>query len=81
MIPTGATGKAFVSELAFLIQSFADGSAIEPFVLKTLMVMLALLLQKPQVYFKLDSHLVRSCFHRRLDLWLKGSLKLCSIRG
>ena len=39
LIPTGASGKAFVSELAFLIQSFADGLAIEPFALKALMVM------------------------------------------
>ena len=45
MVPTGGTGKAFVSELALLIQSFADGAAIEPFALKALMVMPVLLLQ------------------------------------
>ena len=71
-VPTGSTGRAFVAELAHLIQSFADGAAIEPFVLKSLMVMPALLLQKPSVDSKLDTHLLRSCLQRRLDLWLKG---------
>ena len=42
MVLTGSTGKAFVSELALLIQSFADGATNEPFAL----VMPALLLQK-----------------------------------
>ena len=68
----GSTGKAFVSELALLIQSFADGAVIEPFTLKALMVMPVLLLQKPKTDSKLDSHLLRSCLQRRLDLWLKG---------
>ena len=72
MIPTDATGKAFVSELAFLIQSFADGSAIEPFALKALMVIPTLLLQKPKVDSKLYSRLVRSCLQKHLGLWLKG---------
>ena len=71
-IPTGSTGRAFVAELAHLIQSFADGAAIEPFVLKALMVMPALLLQKPSVDSKLDTHLLRSCLQHRLDLWLNG---------
>ena len=70
-VPTGSTGKAFVSELALLIQSF-DGAAIEPFALKVLMVMPALLLQKPKFDSKLDSHLVCSCLQRHLDLWLNG---------
>ena len=51
MVPTGSTGKAFVLELALLIQSFVDGAAIEPFALKALMVMPALLLQKPKFDF------------------------------
>ena len=72
MVPTGSTGKAFVSELALLIQSYADGAAIAPFALKALMVMPALLLQKPKFDSKLDSRLVRSCLQRRLDLWLNG---------
>ena len=42
------------------------------FVLKALMVMPALLLQKPNVDSKLDSRLLRSCLQRRLDFWLKG---------
>ena len=72
MVPTGSTGKAFVSELALLIQSYADGAAIEPFALKALMVMPALLLQKPKFDSKLDSRLVRSCLQRHLALWLNG---------
>ena len=72
MVPTGSTGKAFVSELALLIQSFADYAAIEPFALKALMVMPTLLLQKPKFDSKLDSRLVRSCLQRLLDLWLNG---------
>ena len=72
MVPTGSTGKAFVLELALLIQSFADGAAIEPFTLKAVMVMPALLLQKPKFDSKLDSRLVHSCLQRRPDLWLKG---------
>ena len=69
MVPTGSTGKAVVSALALLIQSFADGAAIEPFALKALMVMPALLLQKPKFDSKLGSHLVCSCLQRLLDLW------------
>ena len=72
MVPTGSTGKAFVSELALLIQSFTDGTATEPFALKALMAMPALLLQKPKFDSKLDSRLVCFCLQRRLDLWLNG---------
>ena len=72
MVPTDSTGKAIISETAHLIQSFADSAAIEPFTLKALMVIPALLLQKPKFYSKLDSRLVRSCLQRHLDLWLNG---------
>ena len=43
--------------------------------MKALMVMPALILQKPKADSKLDSHLVCSCLQRHLDLWLKGEFE------
>ena len=71
-VPSGNLGKSFVSELASLLHSFSDQSALEPFALKAAMLIPNLLLQKPHNESKLSFQVVRSCLQRQLDLWLKG---------
>ena len=71
-LPTCSNGKAFVTELAHLIQFTADGAAIEPIALNTLMVMSALFLQKPNANYELDAQLLCSCLQWHLNLWFKG---------
>ena len=55
-IPSGKNGKAFVSELARLFRSFAEGTALESVALKAAMVMPHLLLQKPSRKSKAKDH-------------------------
>ena len=47
LVPTGNAGKRFIKEMTRLINSWLDTTAIKPVALKALMVMPALLLQKP----------------------------------
>ena len=46
-IPSGASGKLFVSELARLYQAHADSSSLECITMKVTAVMQILVLQKP----------------------------------
>ena len=52
LLPSGKAGKAFISELARLYQSYADNSTLECIVLKAGSVMQSLLLQKPHAKLK-----------------------------
>ena len=72
-VPTGATGKAFISELARLFQSYADGSSLESITMKTTTISQILLLQKPSWKSKSKEHVIY--LQRRLDLWLKGDIQ------
>lgn len=66
-IPNNSTGKAFVSELARLLQVFVDSRGTDNEALYSFMIMPALLLQKPHDkcnYREAGQHL-----GRRLDLW------------
>ena len=71
MVPTGASGKKFVNEIAkwlnFWNQESDDYMAIA---LKVVMVMPAILLQKPS--FKSTSKEHSQCLERRLGQWEKG---------
>ena len=62
-IPSGSSGKKFVSELAQLFQAFADASALESVALKAAMTLPALVLQKPHAKSKVREHI--SCLDRR----------------
>ena len=80
LVPDDTTGKAFVTQLAHLLQSLADGSAIET-LLKALLVMPALLMQNTNVDSKLDSLLLCSCLQQHLDLWLEVEFMALFMRG
>ena len=72
-VPSGASGKEFVGELARLLQAFAEGSALESIALTTAMVMPALLLQKPHSKSKSKEH--TECLRRRMTAWKEGDIE------
>ena len=73
LIPSGAAGKDFVSELARLLQAYADESSLERIALKACMVMQVILLQKPSPRSKAKDH--AACLQRRLEMWRNGDIK------
>ena len=71
-VPSGASGKHFVAELARLFEAFAAGSAFEAFAMKAAMTLPTLMLQKPHTKSKACDHI--SCPKPRLTLWEKGDI-------
>ena len=71
-VPSGASGKRFVGELARLFEAFAAESAFEAFALKAAMTLPAMVLQKSHAKSKSRDHV--SCLQRRLALWDKGDI-------
>ena len=55
-VPSGKAGKGFVTELARLIRAYAETSSLEAIALKAVMVMPALLLQKPSRTSRAKDH-------------------------
>jgi len=53
-LPSGKSGKSFVSEVFHLFNAYAKGSALECVALKTVMIMPVLLLQRP--YYRSKNH-------------------------
>ena len=72
-VPSGSSGKAFVSELARLFQAYADSSSLECIAMKAITVIQIVLLQKPSRTSKSKDHVKH--LQRRLDLWLQGDLE------
>ena len=66
LLPSGATGKAFIREITRLLQAFAEGSVMECIALKASFVMQILLIQKPSQKSKSRDHVTH--LKRRLDL-------------
>ena len=79
LVPSGSTGKAFVSEVACLFQAYGDSSSLESIAMKTITVLRALLLQKPSHSSKSGDHVTH--LQRRLDLWLKGDIQALTDEG
>jgi len=71
-VPHGASGKAFVRELARLFLAVGEDSALESIALKALFVASALLLQKPSRTSKNSDHV--RLLDQRLKLWKDGDL-------
>ena len=71
-VPSGKAGKAFVSELARLFRSYADGSAFESIALTAAMILSQLLLQKPSTKSKAHEHL--KCLAWHLEIWKAGDI-------
>ena len=67
MLPTGNCGKQYIQELTRLINAWVDESSLKEISLKAIMVMPALLLQKPSRESKAKDH--------KEALWEKGDLK------
>ena len=72
LLPTGKSGKKFIREITRLVNSWIDQTALRPIALKAIMVMPALLLQKPSRTSKSKDHL--AALSRRLDLWEQGNI-------
>ena len=70
--PSGKAGKAFVLEMARLLNAYAEGSAMEGIALKALMIMSHLLLEKPSAKSKSKDH--ANHLERRLHAWKEGHL-------
>ena len=74
LIPSGAAGKGFASELPRLLQAYADESSLECIALKACMVMQqVILLQKPNPRSKAKDH--AACLQRRLEMWKNGDIE------
>ena len=73
MLPTGNCGKQYIQELTQLINAWVDESCLKEISLKAIMIMPALLLQKPSKESKAKDH--KDGLTRRLVLWEKGDLK------
>jgi hypothetical protein len=71
-VPSGIAGKAFVGEIAQLLNAFANALALEAVAFKTTMVMPALLLQKSHRKSKAKKH--ASHLSRRLTMWNSGKV-------
>ena len=71
-IPTGKAGKNFVSEMARLFQSYAEGSQIESFSLTAAMILPSLILQKPFPGSKTKEHV--KCVERHMIEWRDGDI-------
>lgn len=68
LLPSGTAGKKFIKELTRMIDIWnSDYSPLKEIALKAMMVMPALLLQKPSYKSKAKDH--SACLARRLELW------------
>ena len=72
LLPTGKSGRNFILELTRLINAWVDNSAMKDISLKMIMIMPALLLQKPSRTSKSKDH--SKALERRLSLWEEGRL-------
>ena len=72
LLPTGKVGKKFIREIIRLINCWIDKTALKPIALKSIMVMPALLLQKPSRTSKSKDHFL--ALTRRIELWEKGNI-------
>ena len=72
-VPSGSSGRAFVSELARLFQAYADSSSLECIAMKATTVMQILLLQKPSRTSKSKDHVAH--LQRRMELWSDGDIQ------
>ena len=79
LTPSGKAGKMFFSELARLFRAYGEGSALEFIALKAVMIMPALLLQKPHCSSKASEH--ATCLQCRLISWKEGDIDTLICEG
>ena len=73
LVPSGATGKEFILEMAKFFQAYADGSILESIAMTAAMPIPSLLLQKPYKKSKAKEHV--ECLKRRLKAWKEGDFE------
>ena len=71
-LPSENSGKKFICETTRLVNAWVEDSAMKPISLTAIMVMPALLLQKPSRTSKSKDHI--ESLSRRFELWQKGDL-------
>ena len=79
LVPSGSAGNSFVQELARLLQAFTDGSSLECVSMKAVIILQALVLQKPSRTSKTRDHI--SHLKRRMELWKAGNLNEILLEG
>ena len=79
VVSSGNACSSHVSELARLLQAFADGSSIESVCMKAVTILQVLALQKPSRTSKTRDHIRH--LKRRLDLWKEGNLDEILLEG
>ena len=72
-LPRGRIGSAFVRELSRLIEAYSDDTVLESIAMKAVMVMPALLLQRPYPKSRAKDH--SRVLEDRLLKWTKGDLE------
>jgi hypothetical protein len=79
LVPTGAIGQQFIEEVSKTVNYFTSSSALEEVALTMVMIMPALLLQKPSKKSKTKEHKVY--LEKRLKWWVNGDLDLLVREG
>ncbi len=72
LVPSGKAGKQFVSEITSGVNMFVSQSSMEEVAMMILMIMPALLLQKPEKKSKTRDHIKYP--EKRLAWWKDGDL-------
>ena len=73
LLPSGASGKLFIEEMTKVVTLFTSGSSKDSLAMVLLMIMPALLLQKPSKRSKSALHV--EVLKRRLEKWQEGDLE------
>ena len=73
LVPSGSSGKAFVRELARLLRTLTEGSALAPVAMTAIITMPHLLLQKPTPKSRSKDHKLH--LDRWLGLWKSGNIE------
>ena len=71
-LPSGKSGRAFVSEVCHLYNAYVNGSALECVAMKAVMIMPVLLLQRP--HHRSKNHESIAHLIRRLAAWCSGDI-------
>ena len=72
LLPKGAAGKQYIREITRLINAWVEDSPLKPVSMKAIMVMPALLLQKPNKKSKSKDH--KMALERRMQQWEDGKI-------
>ena len=79
MIPSGNTGKEFITELSSWLDKFNNDTPFQSIALKVYMTVSSLLLQKPSRKSKAKQHSAK--LSQRLTLWKEGKIDILLCEG